>query len=155
MINSEYIQEDLNNRSQFTREAIVQEARTWLNTPFHHQGRVKGAGCDCAGLVVGVAKNLKYQVNDVTNYAHTPDSYVFQQTVETHLDKINMSEVKKGDILTFSFLTEPHHIAIVTDIEPLYIIHSYSRARKVVEHILDSNWKEMCRGAYRFRGVQE
>lgn len=155
MINSKYIQEDLKEKAQFTRQAIVEEAKTWLGTPFHHQGRVKGAGCDCAGLVVGVAKNLKYQVNDVTNYAHSPDSFVFQQTVETHLDKIDFKEVKKGDLLIFSFLTEPQHIAIITDIEPIYIIHSYSKARKVVEHILDDSWKEKCRGAYRFRGVQE
>jgi cell wall-associated NlpC family hydrolase len=30
------------------RAAVVAEARSWLGTPFHHQGRVKAAGVDCA-----------------------------------------------------------------------------------------------------------
>lgn len=30
------------------------EARQWVGTPYHHQASVKGAGCDCLGLVRGV-----------------------------------------------------------------------------------------------------
>lgn len=30
---------------------IVDEARTWLGTPYHHQGRIKGVGVDCAMLL--------------------------------------------------------------------------------------------------------
>lgn len=33
---------------------IVTEARTWIGTPYLHQGSVKGAGTDCLGLVRGV-----------------------------------------------------------------------------------------------------
>lgn len=32
------------------RLAVVAEARSWLGTPYHHMGRVKGAGVDCAML---------------------------------------------------------------------------------------------------------
>ena len=32
------------------RRAVVAEARSWLGTPYHHMGRVKGAGVDCAML---------------------------------------------------------------------------------------------------------
>ncbi len=45
---------------------VVRVARTWLGTPYHHQGRVKGAGVDCAGLSVGVAKELGLSDVDVT-----------------------------------------------------------------------------------------
>ena len=34
---------------------IAAEAETWINVPFKWQGRVK-AGCDCKGLIAGVAK---------------------------------------------------------------------------------------------------
>ncbi len=34
------------------RQAVVGEALTWLGTPYHHQGRVKGAGVDCAFLLI-------------------------------------------------------------------------------------------------------
>lgn len=30
-----------------TRAEVVQEAGTWLNTPYHLRACVKGAGCDC------------------------------------------------------------------------------------------------------------
>jgi cell wall-associated NlpC family hydrolase len=30
------------------RQAVVQEAISWLRTPYHHQARIKGQGVDCA-----------------------------------------------------------------------------------------------------------
>lgn len=36
------------------RAAVVAAARSWLGTPYHHQGRVKGAGVDCAMLLAEV-----------------------------------------------------------------------------------------------------
>ena len=41
-----------------SRIKAVREARTWLDTPFHHQASVKGAGCDCIGLIKGVGVTL-------------------------------------------------------------------------------------------------
>ena len=35
-------------------EAVVAEARAWIGTPFRHRASVRGAGCDCLGLVRGV-----------------------------------------------------------------------------------------------------
>lgn len=32
------------------RETVVAEARRWIGTPYHHAGRVRGAGVDCAML---------------------------------------------------------------------------------------------------------
>ncbi|MEQ8405695.1 MAG: NlpC/P60 family protein [Oceanicaulis sp.] len=37
-----------------TRDAILIEAQSWIGTPYRHQASVKGAGCDCLGLVRGV-----------------------------------------------------------------------------------------------------
>lgn len=36
------------------REQIVQEAQSWLRTPYHHCADVKGAGVDCAMILVRV-----------------------------------------------------------------------------------------------------
>lgn len=40
------------------RETIVAAAKAWAGTPYHHQGSVKGAGCDCLGLIRGVWREL-------------------------------------------------------------------------------------------------
>jgi cell wall-associated NlpC family hydrolase len=37
------------------REAIVEEAMTWIGTPYLKNGRIKGVGCNCAQFVYGVA----------------------------------------------------------------------------------------------------
>jgi len=36
--------------SNIERHKVVAEARTWLSTPYHPHGRIKGAGVDCAML---------------------------------------------------------------------------------------------------------
>lgn len=39
---------------QAQRQAVLAEAHTWLRTPYHHQQRVKGAGVDCAQILIAV-----------------------------------------------------------------------------------------------------
>ena len=36
------------------RVAVTREAETWLGTPYHHMGRVKGAGTDCLMMLAEV-----------------------------------------------------------------------------------------------------
>ena len=38
------------------RSVVIAEAETWLRTPYHHMGRVKGAGTDCLMLLAEVYK---------------------------------------------------------------------------------------------------
>jgi NlpC/P60 family putative phage cell wall peptidase len=35
-------------------ERVVSAAREWIGTPYVHQAAVKGAGCDCLGLLRGL-----------------------------------------------------------------------------------------------------
>jgi len=36
------------------RDRVIQEAQKWINTKFHHRGRILGGGVDCAGLLAEV-----------------------------------------------------------------------------------------------------
>lgn len=38
----------MNEIEERQRSAVVAEALSWRGTPYHHMGRVKGAGVDCA-----------------------------------------------------------------------------------------------------------
>lgn len=40
------------------REAIVAEARSWLNTPYHDHGNLKGIGADCALFPLAVYRSV-------------------------------------------------------------------------------------------------
>lgn len=39
-------------------DQVVEIARTWLGTRYHHQAHTKGVGCDCIGLVIGIWEEL-------------------------------------------------------------------------------------------------
>jgi hypothetical protein len=41
-------------RTDPRRLAVVEEAQGWLGTPYHHMGRVKGAGTDCLMMLAAV-----------------------------------------------------------------------------------------------------
>lgn len=136
-------------------EKIVTAARRWLGTPFHHQGRVKGVGVDCAGLVIGVACELGIMDIDVTGYGHRPDDREMERLVRAHLDEIPLAEVAPGDVLLLLIDGHPQHLGILTDPGSgsgagVGLIHAYAPARKVVEHRIDEVWASRIVAAFRF-----
>jgi len=135
------------------RQQIINEARTWLETPFHHQGRVKGVGVDCIGVVglVGVYFGFLKEADIPNNYAHSPNASMMQKQLEKHLQKIRIEEAGIGDILHFCFDREPQHVGFLTDVG---LLHAYAQVRKCVEHSYDATWQSRVRGAYRFRGLE-
>ncbi len=158
---------------QVTRAAIVEEARDWVGTRFHHQGRVKAdarhkGGCDCIGLIVGVVRALKLpaylegeetgallSTYDVRDYGRLPDQVLLQEGLARYLDPAPLTAPEPGDILLLAFEGRNQHVAIVSDYPEgaLGIIHSYAPARKVVEHRLDAMWQKRMRAVYSFRGL--
>ena len=141
-----------------TRQQIIDEARTWLGTPFHHQGRLKGVGADCAGVVDGVARAFGFSGNVPVNYGRQPDCKAMKAVLNEHMDPIPVAEATLADVLWFAFDGDPQHVGIITDIG---ILHSYSlrshlsglEAGRCVEHRLNDLWRKRIRGAWRFRGI--
>lgn len=133
---------------------LVEIARSYLGTPFHHQGRLPGVGLDCAGVVVCAARELGIAVNDVQGYGRIPSNGLFPAAVEGHCDKIPQGMVQPGDLMMFAFRAEPQHIAVVSQVAPTMLIHAYSDVGRVVENRLDDAWQKRLRGCYRLRGVE-
>ena len=50
---------------------VMRSARSWLGTPYRHQGARKGVGCDCLGLVRGVWRGNERHSLKVRPAAHT------------------------------------------------------------------------------------
>lgn len=136
-----------------SRETIVAEARSWLGTRFHHQGRAKGMGCDCAGLVIGVGRDLGLMKQyDFRAYGRLPHAGTLEKQVASQLLPINIDDAKPGDVYLMVFEKEPQHLAIATDIG---LIHALALRRKVVEHGIDATWASRIRSAWRFPGITE
>lgn len=132
-----------------TPHDVIAEARTWKDTPFHHQGRVRGAGVDCIGLVIGVVRALGLVDYDYTNYGRIPNPVVMGRELAANL--IRTDRIEPGCVLWFSFSQAPMHVGIVTDSG---LIHAFSLAGRVVETGLDQQWIDRTRGIFRIPGVE-
>ena len=68
----------------FQRAVVTAEAATWLRTPYHHMGRVKGGGTDCLMLLAGV-----YEAAGVIPHIEVPfypPDWHLHRSVERYLD---------------------------------------------------------------------
>ncbi len=135
-----------------TRRALVATARNYLDTPFAHQGRVRGVGIDCAGLLICVARDLELFHGDVTGYAPVPDERFFLAACERLMTRIELRDVQPGDVVTFDLGAETH-LAIVSEMAPMAIVHVWAQAGRCVEHALDAVWRRRLRGAWAIPGV--
>ena len=138
---------------------VVACARTWLGTPFQHQQRSKGLAVDCAGLVIGVARELGLVEPefDVTHYPRQPDGVSLLRWCEEYMLRIEQPAMQPGDVVVVAFDTRPQHLGIVGNYRHggLSMIHAYEHAmvHKVVEHrLMFSTSMQFC-AAYRLHGV--
>ena len=134
------------------REEIIAEARTWLETPFHHQGRLKGVGVDCLGVVIGVAQAFGIEVREVPGYGRQPDMAAMGAGLRAHLTEKPKAQLLPGDVLWMAFVREPQHLAIYTERDT--IIHAAERYGKCVEQRFDLTWQRRLRLVFAFPGVE-
>lgn len=120
-----------------TREQVVDEARSWVGTPYQHQARIKGIGVDCAGLLIGVARALGIvsPIFDVTGYTRRPDGWSLIETCEQHMQAIERADMGPGDAVVVRFDSEPQHFGLIAPYSHggLSIIHAASKHNRVIE----------------------
>lgn len=100
-----------------TRFDVVRQARLWLDTPFKHQHRARGHGVDCAGLVIGVARELGLVAPDfdINGYPRSPDGKELLAECDRFMTRIPLWELKPGHVLVIRFDRHPQHLGIVGD----------------------------------------
>ena len=139
-----------------TRAAIVAEAREWIGTPWQHQQRTKGQAVDCAGLIIGVGKNLGLLPEgfDINGYGRHPDGTLMSVCKE-HMHEIAKTDMQPGDVLVVSIENDPQHMGFIADYRHggLSFIHAASKTGKVIETRLMFARNLKFRGAYALRGV--
>ena len=146
------------------RTLIFAKAREYIGTPFHQQGRVKGLGLDCAGLVLCVGEDLGLRYRDgrpihgfdYKDYGMYPVMDAMQTEAEKIFVKKADSAIIPGDILTLRAPFLVHHMAIVSQLQQgMGIIHAYGGLGKIVEHLLDARWKSRIAGVFSYFGVDD
>lgn len=133
---------------------IVAAARACIGTRWHHQGRVPGAGLDCVGLVVHAIRAAGVAFADTTDYGRRHDNGRLLRELDARLARASVADLQPGDVLAFSWSerdSESQHVAIVTESQPLTIVHAHLGQRGVVEHPAGQYWTGRIAAAYRVR----
>jgi NlpC/P60 family putative phage cell wall peptidase len=137
-----------------SRDEIVAAARAWIGTPYRHQGALKGVGCDCLGLLIGVWREVGGgdqpsrsalrldEAGAVPPY--TPDwaeamgRETFVEGLREHLNEIDPSAAREGDLVLFRWRKHlpAKHAAIMTAHDRM--VHSQQHA--AVTEVPVSDW---------------
>jgi NlpC/P60 family putative phage cell wall peptidase len=99
-------------------QSAISIARDWLGTPFKEAASVCGVGCDCAGLIEGVARTLGIEC---------PDRATVQSDIltaaRTFMVECNCAQACSLVLLSREPGGAPLHAALVTDIDTLIHAH--------------------------------
>jgi cell wall-associated NlpC family hydrolase len=127
--------EHLPLQEQQERLGVVQEALCWLGTPYHHMGRVRGAGVDCGMFLAEVFEGAGVMPH-VTPESYPPDWHMHQEEerylglVQQHAKPVDRAPLP-GDIVLYKFGQCISHGAIV--LAWPQVIHAYIRLGVVLD----------------------
>lgn len=144
-------------------QAVVDEARSYMagrGTRWRHQGRTKFVGVDCIGLIGMSALACQitgaqewHDTRDFHNYGPIPQEDLVYSGADLFMDRIPIAKAAIGDVLVMSFATHAQHFALVSNLEPMRVVHCYaSFPRRVTENGIGMARARVLR-AYRFRGI--
>jgi len=100
------------------RARLLAEAETWIGTPYHHMGRVRGAGVDCLTFLVEV-----YEAAGLVEHQEIPfyrPDFMLHQSAETYLEALLahgrlVETPEPGDVAIFKWGRIFAHAGLVTD----------------------------------------
>jgi len=127
-----------------TRKRIVEEARSWIGTPFHHEGRIKGVGVDCGMLLLEIMERAGL-IPHIKPGHYSPDFMMhrneewYLQTILNYAVELEGPPYLPGDIVLFKHGRLFSHGALVIDY-PL-IVHAYAIAKCVLTANMEQDLK--------------
>ena len=147
-----------------TRDIVIEEARTWIGTPWQHQAMVKGHGVDCAMFIAGVGLEVGLVTEDDLNnipaypkdwHLHNTESMLIPILEQFEVSEIPLEEALPGDIVMFKVANCESHLGILTKQD--WFIHAFtsSKVNRVVECRLDGRWTKRLSRVYRFNHFME
>lgn len=118
---------------QEERARVVAIAYSWIRTPYHHMGRVKGAGVDCGMLLLEVYEEAGLLPH--IDPGHYPPDWALHRSEERYLGWVQqyghpVDSPKPGDIALYTVGRCVSHGGIVID-WPV-ILHASQADRGVV-----------------------
>lgn len=118
------------------RAAVDRVARSWIGTPFHDMGEIKGGGVDCAKLLkcvyveAGIIRDFVIAPYSPQHFLHSGEER-FLSIVAGLAHEIEPAAVKTGDIVLYRIAKAFAHGAIVVAPGWPHIVHAHYGARRV------------------------
>ncbi len=148
------------------RAEIVAAARGWIGTPYQHQASLKGAGCDCLGLLRGVWRDLYgFEPEPPPPYRSDwaelgPDEPLLLAAQRHFVRAPDQAVLLPGDLLLFRMAPEAvtKHCALVSvgsgGSDYGRIIHAYW-GRAAVESWLGPWWQRRLAARFFFPNLRD
>ena len=138
---------------------VVRIARAWLGTPYIHQASVKGAGCDCLGLLRGVWRELHDGVEPETPPAYSPDwaeatgRETLYSALARHLTPIAPRDIGPGDVALFRMAPRgpAKHCGIIGERDGKPTLIHARQNRRVAEEPFSALWRAKLAYAFGLR----
>jgi NlpC/P60 family putative phage cell wall peptidase len=135
-------------------EAIIRSARSWIGTPYMHQASVKGAGCDCLGLLRGVWREVYGREPELpppysADWAESLGRETLAEAAGRHMQRIDPANYDAADVILFRWRDglPAKHCAIATSVDAM--IHAHDAAA-VAEVGIGQWWRRHIAFAFRF-----
>lgn len=137
------------------KKEVVKIAKTYVGTPFHHLGRVKGHGIDCVGIILCVAKELGIKLiihDEFQNYGRRTRQRPLVDYMDEQFICLQKREIGSIAVSWYNRRTkEPSHLGIVTNVG---MVHTNGHLKVVIEEHWSPKWAFRIVGYYKYPGVE-
>lgn len=134
-----------------SKEEIINIARSWLGTQWKHNQQNKNVGVDCVNFLHAIAVESGINIPPIPqSYARLPNNNEIKTYLSNNFTLKNKEDINICDILLFTWQGRDSHVALVTEVNPLKIIHANQRLGKVSEHNCDGIWLRRLESVWEF-----
>ncbi len=142
-----------------TRADVIDIARSWIGTPYHHQASVKGIGADCLGLVRGVWREVYGREPEPppaysADWAEAGGRETLLLAAAKHALRLPIDARRPGDILIFRLRAglPAKHAGILTDAAKF--VHA-AQSGPATEVALVPWWRRRIAGVFCFPDLSD
>jgi NlpC/P60 family putative phage cell wall peptidase len=132
---------------------IIEIARSWIGTPFHHQSSLKLVGCDCLGLLLGIWRELYGHEPWVpaygTDWARNHRDDALFHALQKYFIPEESDALHAGRVLLFRWRSNwpASHVGLTTSAQTM--IHAYDGCG-TCEGPLPASWRKRIVACFAF-----
>lgn len=131
-----------------TENEVVRIARSWIGAPYLHQASVKGAGCDCLGLLRGVWRELRGAEPEAIpaysqDWAEATGAEALRDALGRYLTPVTLDAIAPGDIVLFRMSARgpAKHCGIIGQKNGMLTLIHARQNKRVSEEAFSPFWR--------------